>query len=185
MSAVPNPAATPAAGDSDSSSSSSSSSGEEALAEAMARMRAVEQAAAAKAERAAERAAAAAAAEAAGPQRTPLSTQVRLCEQRWANDAYRTAIGEIDAGKVSLVGIGGWPRNAMLLYADMCALGYGQPDVQPDMEEAERWWLEAEGDGHRLAPSRLKNGVFNSMLRESCRVTLPPLHHRRLHRQTR
>jgi hypothetical protein len=139
------------------SSSSSSSSGEEALQrEHLARVRAQAeaQAAADRAQAEAERA----------PQRTPLAIQVRSCEKRWANDAYRTAIGEIDAGKVSLVGIGGWPRNAMMLYADMCALGYGQPGVKPDMEEAERWWLQADSEGHRQAGSRLKNGVFNSML---------------------
>ena len=136
-------------------SSSSSSSSEAAAGEALVRMRAAEaQAAAARAQAAAERA----------PRRTPLATQVRSCEERWASDAFRTAIGEIDADKVSLVGIGGWPRNAMLLYADMCALGYGQPGVKPDMEEAERWWLQAESEGHRTASSRLKGGVYNSML---------------------
>jgi hypothetical protein len=147
----------------DGSSSSSSSSGEEAAErEHLARMRAQAEAQAAAAR---AQAAAAAAAEAErAPQRTPLGVQVRSCEKRWANDAYRTAIGEIDAGKVSLVGIGGWPRNAMLLYADMCALGYGQAGVKPDMEEAERWWLQADSEGHRQAGSRLKNGVFNSML---------------------
>ena len=81
---------------------------------------------------------AAAAAEAAGP--TALAAQVRHCERRWATDAYRTAIGEIDANRVSLVGIGGYARNAALLYGDMCALGYGQPGCVPNLAEAERWY---------------------------------------------
>jgi len=141
----------------DSSSSSSSSSGEEALAEALEKIRAAGKPPPAVIEPAAS--------EGGGTgERTPLALQVRSCEQRWATDAYKTAIGEIDANKVSLVAIGGFPRNAALLYGDMCALGYGRPNCIPDVEEGEKWWLRAESVGHRMAPSRLKGGVFNSML---------------------
>ena len=134
----------------DSSDSSSSTSGEEALAEALASIRAAGKPPPSEGGGTGER--------------TPLALQVRSCEQRWATDAYKTAIGEIDANKVSLVGIGGFPRNAALLYGDMCALGYGRPNCVPDTEEAEKWYIRAESEGHRMAPSRLKGGVFNSML---------------------
>lgn len=93
--------------------------------------------------------------------RTPLAEQVRDCEQRWATDAFLVASGELDPMEVSLVGISGRPRNAMLLYADMCALGYGVPQ---SMEDAEQWWARAAEEGHRQAAERLRTGVYDSLL---------------------
>ena len=98
------------------------------------------------------------------PPRTPLGRQVRTCEQRWAHDAYMVAEGESDPVTVSLVGIGGLPRNAMFLYADMCALGYGTAGIESDMSKAQEWWVKASDEGHRLAGGRLQNGVYDSML---------------------
>jgi TPR repeat protein len=93
--------------------------------------------------------------------RTPLGQQVRECEKRWSNDAYMVATGELDPMEVSLVGISGRPRNAMLLYADMCALGYGVPQ---SLDEAREWWGRAADEGHRQAAERLRSGVYDSLL---------------------
>ena len=93
--------------------------------------------------------------------RTPLGQQVRECEQRWATDAYMVAAGELDPMEVSLVGISGRPRNAMLLYADMCLMGYG---VQKDEEAARLWWSRAAEEGNRVAAQRLKTGIYDSLL---------------------
>lgn len=93
--------------------------------------------------------------------RTPLGQQVRECEQRWATDAYMVATGELDPMEVSLVGISGRPRNAMILYADMCALGYGVPQ---NLDEAREWWSRAADEGHRQAAERLRSGVYDSLL---------------------
>ena len=93
--------------------------------------------------------------------RTPLGQQVRECERRWANDAYMVATGVLDPMEVSLVGISGRPRNAMILYADMCALGYGVPQ---SMDEARDWWGRAADEGHRQAAERIRSGVYDSLL---------------------
>ena len=86
---------------------------------------------------------------------------MRECEKRWSNEAYMVATGELDPMEVSLVGISGRPRNAMLLYADMCAMGYGVPASE---EEAREWWGRAADEGHRQAAERLRSGVFDSLL---------------------
>jgi TPR repeat protein len=91
----------------------------------------------------------------------PLSQQVRECEKRWSTDCLKVATGEVDPNAVSLVGISGRPRNAMLLYADMCLMGYG---VQKDEEAARLWWSRAAEEGNRVAAQRLKTGIYDSLL---------------------
>ena len=91
----------------------------------------------------------------------PLSQQVRECEKRWSTDCLKVATGEVDPNAVSLVGISGRPRNAMLLYEDMCLLGYG---VQKDEEAARLWWSRAAEEGNRVAAQRLKTGIYDSLL---------------------
>ena len=91
----------------------------------------------------------------------PLGQQVRECEKRWSADCLKVATGEVDPNAVSLVGISGRPRNAMLLYADMCHMGYG---VQRDEEAARLWWTRASEEGNRVATQRLKTGIYDSLL---------------------
>jgi hypothetical protein len=93
----------------------------------------------------------------------PLSQQIRECEKRWSTDCLKVATGEVDPNAVSLVGISGRPRNAMLLYADMCQMGYG---VQKDEEAARLWWSRAAEEGNRVAAQRLKTGIYDSLLRK-------------------
>ena len=79
---------------------------------------------------------------------------MRDCEARWATDCYKVATGELDPNAVSLVGISGRPRNAMLLFADMCHMGYG---VAKDEEQARQWWNQSAEDGNRVAAQRLRS----------------------------
>ena len=75
--------------------------------------------------------------------------------------SYRVASGEIDPNSISLVGISGRAHNAMLMYADMCCIGYG---VQSDPEAARLWWSCAAEEGNRTAAQRLRVGIYDSLL---------------------
>jgi TPR repeat protein len=91
----------------------------------------------------------------------PLNQQVRECEKRWSADCLKVATCELEPTQVSLVGISGRPHNAMLLYADMCFMGYG---VQRDEEAARQWWARAAEEGNRTAAHRLRTGLYDSLL---------------------
>ena len=75
--------------------------------------------------------------------------------------SHRVASGEIDPNSISLVGISGRAHNAMLMYADMCCIGYG---VQQDPEVARLWWSRAAEEGNRTAAQRLRVGIYDSLL---------------------
>ena len=49
----------------------------------------------------------------------------------------------------------------MLMYADMCCIGYG---VQSDPEAARLWWSCAAEEGNRTAAQRLRVGIYDSLL---------------------
>ena len=91
----------------------------------------------------------------------PLRHQLRECEKKWSNDVLRVASGELDPNAISLVGISGRAHNAMLMYADMCCVGYG---VQQDEEAARLWWSCAAEEGNRTAAHRLRVGIHDSLL---------------------
>jgi TPR repeat protein len=49
----------------------------------------------------------------------------------------------------------------MLLFADMCHMGYG---VAKDDEQARQWWNQSAEDGNRVAAQRLRTGIYDSLL---------------------